>query len=191
MSMGSGSFLNAASSLNHLTPSSAVNSPFDYPLKLIQDLVDQLKTLKMKYEDNEMNPYLSIPYGDYHPTFIPYDYYFLPIILSLIFMLTNYESHVMNDFIMKDAYWIEKGQLVKLDRPLVFGGGGSSTHHGFGDDDHEEGHSEGGGEDDDFLMKYEKAQEERNARNDLKLTENIIYHYIPLLENYDCCFITS
>jgi hypothetical protein len=96
-------------------------------MTLTQHLIDSLQDLKNQYTNNpKINPYHEIPYGDYHPTFVSHDYYFLPIILNLIFMITNLENQFIHDYLVEESYHIERGEVIHLDRPLVYGKIGNS-----------------------------------------------------------------
>jgi hypothetical protein len=95
---------------------------FSLPMTLTQHLINSLQDLKNQYTNNpKINPYHEIPYGDYHPTFVSHDYYFLPIILNLIFMITNLENQFIHDYLVEESYHIERGEVIHLDRPLVYG----------------------------------------------------------------------
>jgi hypothetical protein len=101
-------------------------------LNLINNYLNNLKELKMKYHSNQIDPYAAIPYGDYHPTFIPYDYYFLPVIFNFLMMISMIEQQILADYFYRDGISIEKGEVVTLEKKRQE----NQDHED--DDDHEE-----------------------------------------------------
>lgn len=141
------------------------------------DFLQSILEVKQKYQSNEVNPYIAIPHGDFHPTFIPQDYYLFPVVITMIMMIAQYEYEFLFDYYEKDGLNIETGHLIRLGRPIITS-------------DEKEGEGKGSGSD-QIIREDEQKNDSANDVDRLKAMENNFLQTMSLFESFQSLIPSS